>query len=331
MKKVHWMALSIVITILCLIAVLFSSLSPLSVRTPEKFRLGVAMTPMSLLVFAAQDKGFFKKQGLDLSFTEYGAGVLAADGLLKGEVEVATAAEFLLVRHNLAGKDLSTIASVSRITDCELIARKDAGISTISDLKGRRIATTSGTALEFFLEYFLTTHGIPVSGVFLENLKPSETVEALVSGAVDAMVAFSPYTFQARQKLGDRVLSWPLQEKHSYYFLILSTSEFLQARPRAAERILAALLEAETFVSEHRAEAQSILMRRLNLNEAYASSIWSRQTFDVRLDQHLLRLMEDQTKWLLKRKGEQGIPNYLKYIDWQPLEKIKPDAVGLIH
>lgn len=329
MRKKHGIALSIVI-LLCLLAALLS-LSHLFVRAPEKFRLGVAMTPMSLLVFAAQEKGLFEKHGLDLSFTEYGAGVLAAEGLLKGEVDVATAAEFLLVRHDLAGRDLSTIASITRINDCELIARKDAGIATIADLRGRKIATASGTALEFFLEYFLMANDIPVSSVSLENLKPNETVEALASGAVDAMVAFSPYTFQARQKLGDRILSWPLQEKQSYYFLIISTSEFLKARPRAAEGFLAALLEAESFVSEHRAEAQSILMKRLNLKEAYASSIWSQQTFDVRLDQHLLRLMEDQAKWLLKRKGEKGIPNYLKHIDWQPLEKIRPDAVGLIH
>ena len=329
MRKQYRIALSAVIA-LCLLAGFFS-LSHLLVHAREKLRLGVAMTPMSLLVFTAQEKGFFEKHGLDMSFKEYGAGVLAADGVLKGEVDMATAAEFLLVRHNLEGTDLSTIASVSRINDCELIARKDRGIAAIADLKGRRIATTSGTALEFFLEYFLGTHAIPISTVALVNLKPSETVDAFTSGAVDAMVAFSPYTFQARQKLGPRVLSWPLQEKQFYYFLIISKAEFLKARSNAAERFLSALLEAETFVSEHRAEAQSILMRRLNLNEAYASSIWSQQAYDVRLDQHLLRLMEDQARWLLKRKGKQGIPNYLNHIDWHPLEKIKPDAVGLIH
>jgi hypothetical protein len=42
--------------------------------------------------------------------------------------------------------------------------------------------------------------------------------------------------------------------------------------------------------------------------------------------------MEDEAKWLLKLKGEsRDIPNYLTYLDWRFLEKIKPDAVGLIH
>jgi len=52
----------------------------------------------------------------------------------------------------------------------------------------------------------------------------------------------------------------------------------------------------------------------------------------VSLDQDIVTLMEDEAKWLLKQKGEhRDIPNYLKYIEWRPLEKIKPDAIGLIH
>ncbi len=329
MTKKRWLALSTVILLAAVAGLLLRSHT--FNRAPEKLRFGVAMTPMSLLVFVAQEKGLFEKHGLDVSFKEYGAGVLAAAGLLEGETDMATAIEFHLVLHNLEGRDLCTIASVSRISDCEIIARKDAGIASAADLKGKRIATSSGTALEFFLEYFLARHGVPLSTVTVENLKPGETVDALVSGAADAMVAFSPYTFQTQRKMGSRVLSWPLQERQFYYALILTTSEFLKSHPGMVGKFLSALLEAEAFVSEHRAEAQAIIMRRLGLNEAYASSVWSQQTYDVRLDQHLLRLMEDESRWLLKRSGGQGIPNYLEHIDWLSLEKVKPDAVGLIH
>ncbi|MDX9823169.1 MAG: NrtA/SsuA/CpmA family ABC transporter substrate-binding protein [Syntrophales bacterium] len=329
MTKKRWLVLSTVILLAAVAALLLRS--HMFNRAPEKLRFGVAMTPMSLLVFVAQEKGLFEKHGLDVSFKEYGAGVLAAAGLLEGEVDMATAIEFHLVLHNLEGRDLRTIASISRINDCELIARKDAGIASAAGLQGKRIATSSATVLEFFLEYFLAGHGVSLSTVTVENLKPGETVDALVSGSVDAMVGFSPYTFQARRKMGSSVLSWPLQERQFYYALILTTSGFLKSHPGTAGKFLSALLEAEAFVSEHRAEAQTVIMRRLGLDEAYTASVWAQQTYDVRLDQHLLRLMEDESRWLLKRSGGQGIPNYLGHIDWQPLENIEPDAVGLIH
>ncbi|MGA2330607.1 MAG: hypothetical protein ABSG75_02495 [Syntrophales bacterium] len=33
----------------------------------------------------------------------------------------------------------------------------------------------------------------------------------------------------------------------------------------------------------------------------------------------------------IKIRPRPDIPNYLKYLDWRLLKKIKPDAVGLIH
>ena len=330
MKKITWLALSMGI-VLCL-AALFLVRSYLQRPAPEKLRLGLPMTAKSLLAFVAGERGLFEKHGLDVSINEYEAGVLAVQGLLKGEADIITAAEFVLVSHNLEGADLRAIASISRTDDYELIARKDRGIASIADIKGKKIAIVRGTPLEFFLRHFLTLHNIPVSSVSLVNFTPNGTVDALTSGAADAMVGFSPYTYRARQQLGVGAVSWPIQEGQYYYFLMVSNADFIKTRPLAVERFLAALLEAEQFVSEHRGEAQSMLMKRLNLTETYASSIWPQQAYEVRMDQHLVRLMEDEAKWLLRLKGERrDIPNYLEYLDWRPLEKIKPDAVGLIH
>jgi NitT/TauT family transport system substrate-binding protein len=191
------------------------------------------MTSKSLLVFVAVEKGLFKKHGLDVSVKEYEAGVLAAQGLLNGEVDVITAAEFVMVSHNLEGADLRAFASVSRTDDYELIARKDRGITSIADIKGKRIAMVRGTPLEFFLHHFLTLHNIPSSSVSLVSLTPSGSIDALASGTADAMVSFSPYTYRVRQQLGTGAVSWPIQEGQYYYFLMISKPDFLKTRPLA--------------------------------------------------------------------------------------------------
>ncbi len=300
---------------------------------PLKLRFGVAKTPMSLLAFVAQEKGFFAKHGLDVSIKDYQAGALAAAGLVAGEVEVATAAEFLLVNKNMAGADLRAIASIARVEDCEIIARKDRGIESVADLKGKRMGTVRGTALEFFLDSFLTFYGIPVSSVTIADFTPVEAVEALAAGSVDAIIAFSPYTFYARQRLESNAISWPFQERQNYFFLLLTGKEFLQSSGITLERLLSSLLEAQKFVADNRAEAQAIVKRRLNLDDQYASLIWSQQIYEVRLDQSLFHLMEEEARWLMKRKGSEGkgMPNYLEYIDWHLLGKVKPQAVGIIH
>jgi hypothetical protein len=52
----------------------------------------------------------------------------------------------------------------------------------------------------------------------------------------------------------------------------------------------------------------------------------------VRLDQDLLTLMEDEARWSIHRRNRTGgLPNYLDIIHLESLEKIKPEAVGIIH
>jgi len=42
--------------------------------------------------------------------------------------------------------------------------------------------------------------------------------------------------------------------------------------------------------------------------------------------------MEDEARWTLRRKGlKQEMPNYLDVIDWEGLERIRPEAVSIIH
>ena len=114
--------------------------------------------------------------------------------------------------------------------------------------------------------------------------------------------------------------------------VLLTRDDFTKKRPRAAERLIGALLEAEKYVSEHPREAQELIARRLGYDIALLQSLWSRCDFRVRLDQDLLILMEDEAKWAIRSKHlKKEIPNYLEVIHWESLKKIRPEAVRIIH
>ncbi len=50
------------------------------------------------------------------------------------------------------------------------------------------------------------------------------------------------------------------------------------------------------------------------------------------LNQDLLTLMEDEAKWSIHRRNQAGgLPNYFNIVHLESLEKIKPEAVGIIH
>lgn len=55
--------------------------------------------------------------------------------------------------------------------------------------------------------------------------------------------------------------------------------------------------------------------------------------FIVLLPQALLPVFEDQARWRMENKLNiaKEVPNYLDYIYLEALEKVKPEAVGIIH
>ena len=62
-------------------------------------------------------------------------------------------------------------------------------------------------------------------------------------------------------------------------------------------------------------------------------STWSKTRFRVRLDQDLLTLMEDEARWAIQNKlvEAEKVPNYLNSFYLEGLEKLRPDAVSVVH
>ncbi len=298
----------------------------------EQVRLGVPTTVSSTLIYIAEAKRFFKEYGLGVSTKEFQTGALAVDAMVREEVDVAPASGFVLVNQSSKRKDLLTFGGICATNDAELIIRADSGITRPEDLKGKKIGGTAGTIVDFYLETFLNDHGISLTDVQMINSNPAEEVEAFLNGNFPAAASFLPFSYQMKAKGGNGVLSWPIQGGRDYYFLLISKDRFKKARPAAVTRLLQAFIAAERFTKDHPEEAQRIVEERLKIDHAYLIAVWPKHEFRVKLDQELIIIMEDEARWAMDKglAPREKVPNYLRLIEYQELEKIKPDAVSVI-
>ncbi|MGZ6250097.1 MAG: ABC transporter substrate-binding protein [Syntrophales bacterium] len=301
--------------------------------TVEEITVGVIKIEASSLVYIADARGMFKEHGLDVTVMDFPDGVKTTDGLLKNRVDVAAASDFVFITKSFKRNDLRIFGSIFRGDTFEIIARRDSGITEPSHLKGKRIGLTRNTVADFFLETFLSLHGITIGNVGLVDMKPSEIPEAISSGAVDAAVTWEPHAGKIRVSLGSKAVTWPVQSGQSYQLVLIAKEEFIKERPIAVERFLKALLEAERYCLEHTVDAQNLIASHLGYDTALLQSIWKRLDFRVRLDQDLVILMEDEAKWAMRRRltEKKDMPNYVNLIYLQSLERIKPEAVRIIH
>jgi len=299
----------------------------------EKITIAYSTTTDTVLAEVAQMQGFYLQEGLEAIPQKYPYGKIALQAVLEGRADFATVAETPIMFAVLNGEKLYVIATIQTSSKANaIVARKDKGILTPADLKGRTIAATLGTTSEFFMDAYLAGHGIARKNMKVVDLKAEGLSDALENGTVDAVSAFNPYLIRMQKKLGNRVITFYDEEIYTKTFNIVATQEFVRNNPGKVDKVLGALIKAEQFVSRNPAAAQKIVADFSLMDAALVREIWQDTSFLVRLDQSLVLALEEESRWAVKGglTGNRKIPDYMDYIYLEGLQSVKPTAVRIL-
>jgi NitT/TauT family transport system substrate-binding protein len=327
---------AIILCCIALIAVIGISLGGCSQQTEkytgpvEKITVAAYAGETGALVYVAEDQGFFDKNGLEVTIKDYGSGKAAADAVIDGEADISTSAGFVFVSNSFDHADLRVFGTVATAEVKELVARKDKGITTIDDLAGKKIGVTKKSGGEFALGRFLVFNALSYEDVELVDLKPSEIVEAVLNGDIDAGFTWDPNVYDIKEELGDNAISWPGGE--DFYFVLLTKEDWIENNPAAAERLMKSLLETEDYIKDHSEEAKEFVKDRFDYESDYMDYSWPKQEFTVVLEQAMLSVLEDQARWRIENglTHQTNVPNFLEFLYFDALEVTAPEAVTII-
>ncbi|HME44379.1 MAG TPA: ABC transporter substrate-binding protein [Syntrophorhabdales bacterium] len=324
---------TIFIGIVVVAGLLLSLVPPVKQVSAEPLRVGVVPTPSFALIYLADSQGFFKKHGVDVVKTTYESGPAEVNDLAAGKIDIAIVSEFVFVLEAFAQPSLRIPAGIWAGSNVDLIVRTERGIKTPQDLKGRRVAVTRGSGGEFFFYQYLIFNRIPSGSVKVVYLVPSEMVKAMAGGTVDAALCWPPFTTEMAKILGAKAARWPAQSGQDYYLVLLAQEAFLKKRTRTVEQFLAALLDAEEFIAKYPDRAQTILRNLLNADAESFPETLSRARFQLQLSQDMLVLMEREAKWAMRNNlvEKNKMPNYLNFFSFNALDKVKSEAVSIVH
>lgn len=334
------------IVIIVVVAVIIGvSLYWLTQKEPEKYTgpvekltLGVETSLLSAAVWVAENKGYFQEEGLDLTIKKFDSGRLSFLAMLRGDegIDMSTVAPTPIMFSSFDRQDFFIFATfIYSYEDVKLIARKDKGIITATDLKGKKIGTPMGTTGQFFTEVFLVLNGLLASEVEVIDIAPSDLPGALENNQVDAIVIWEPHAYNAQKLLGDKAVRLPSSDVYKETFNFVVMKDFAMNHPEVLKKFLRAIDRATTFIKEHKEESKEchdIVAERLNLDKEITETLWDDFVFEISLDQSLITILEDEARWAIKNNltDEKKIPNYLNYIYLEALEAVKPEAVTII-
>ena len=133
-----------------------------------------------------------------------------------------------------------------------VVVPKNSPITSIQQLKGKKIAYGSGSSANYNLLTVLTKAGLTTKDVTLVNLQPAEALAAFTSGSVQAWDIWPPYVQQVVAQNGARVLATGGTYGSPYSFEVASKPAVADPAKAAAIRVyLATLDKAYTWAATH--------------------------------------------------------------------------------
>jgi len=233
---------------------------------PEKIRLDYAYYNPSSLVLRRQ--GWLEQ---DLSAEDIGvewtlsAGSNKANEFLRSDaIDFGSTAGSAALLAKANGSEIQTVYIYSQPEWTALVVKSDSDITSVEQLKGKKIAATSGTDPFFFLLQALKTVGLRQSDVSIVNVQHADGKTALERGDVDAWAGLDPHMAQTELESGSKLIYRNI-DFNTYGFLN-ARIEFIEQYPAYVERVLTQYERARAWIQENPDEAATILSEEASLS-----------------------------------------------------------------
>ena len=241
-----------------------------SARAQDKVRIGLsAISATSGSIWVAEEKGLFKKHGLDAEVIIIGGGASrVVSSLIAGEIQFSVGGGDAVIRAGLRGADGVLVASPMKTGLQRMMVRPE--IKTPADLKGKSIAVTRfGSASHWVLQLFLRKWGMRTDDIKMLQLGSSPAMFAsLEKGGVDGAVFTIPTFFLAEER-GYRILADPV-EMEIYYLQnsVDTTRSYLKRNRDQALRVVKVLCEGLAYFQKNKKESIEVLQKKLRIQSA---------------------------------------------------------------
>ncbi|WP_157182772.1 ABC transporter substrate-binding protein [Sciscionella marina] len=270
-----------IVTVCC--AVLLAALIPACSSSLEKTANGLVKVsyasfagPSGLPAKFGKLKGFFAKQGLDVSF------VKATDpvGLTSsGDADIADADTTSAVIAAGKSAPIKIVSSMYRTKGpFYLIGGK--GVPNIAQLKGKRIGIgRKGSGMEVTARYILKKNGLTENDV---TLVPNGSYEAayasLESGQVDATIIHEPFVSLAESSGTGRLLAKGWDYLPNFHTGVeISNTNFTSKYPDIVKKFLAAYFESAKYAKQHESEFLNYAITQIKVPKAVEQNALRRE------------------------------------------------------
>jgi NitT/TauT family transport system substrate-binding protein len=211
----------------------------------------------------AQEKGFFKAQGVDveLIYKRYIQLEIANFSAGKYDGMVSTLGSFIIL--SATNPDIQAVMVIDESTGADVVVAQPQ-IKTVADLKGKKLGANLGGFSEVFVTEMLKTAKLTSDDVNLVKVEASDIPQRLKNNAIQAGHTWEPHLSEAI-KSGGNILFTSKQTPGLILDIIVFRGETIRDRPEDVRAFVRAWLQASTYWKANVQEGNAIISKVLKI------------------------------------------------------------------
>ena len=229
-------------------------------------RIGYSAWPGWFPWAVTEAKGLFGAAGVEAKMQWFDGYLDSINALNAGQLDCNSQTLNDTISSVAGGADLQVVLQNDYSTGNDQIIVAE-GITSVVDLKGKKVAAEEGTVDHYLLLKVLKDAGLEASDITFVPLETGAASAAFAAGQVEAAGVYAPFTTQALKRPGSKALTTSADHPGAISDLLVCRREFVEQNPEAIQKVVNTWFATLQLMEDDPAATLPILVQRSGVSE----------------------------------------------------------------
>ena len=264
-------------------------------KNKEPVTLAINPWPGYELLYLAEQKGFFEQLDLNLKLVQLGSLSDAQRSYLHNHTDGMTSTLIEAIQAQVMGNEPLKIIMVPDYSNGGDVIITSKGISSVEQLKGKRIGCEVSSLGLFILQRALQKSGLTLNDVTIVNTEQSDGKRALNNQKIDAFISYPPVSINILNNDQYHAIFSSADIPNEIIDVVSFSEQTLIDNPDLFPKLHQAWDMAPQYYQDNTKQAASIMAKREHI---------STEDFIHIINSDLILLNSDEQQAMLKPQGE---------------------------